>query len=178
MNNIRNLNLFAKPTASKLLALTVVLMLIMSLGVAQVQAKTTTITSNYEQPFHTAGYLTCAAGGAGEWVDLTGSEHILLVTTIDDTGVFHSKFHYQSQQVTGIGRTTGIKYQGSILMQGTINGKVGDESTFSSYYRFIGQGTASNWLIHDIFHMTVHPDGTITAYVVNSSMRCDSVSYP
>jgi hypothetical protein len=111
-------------------------------------------------------------------VKLTGTEHILVVTTMDASGSFHSKVHFQSQGMTGTGQTTGARYQGSVVQQATINGTVGVERSFMRDFRIIGQGSASNLLINETYHMTVHPDGTITAYVDNFSARCDSVSYP
>ena len=178
MNSIRNLISAGHPIRSKFLFLAVALVLIVSLGVAQVQAQGTTITSNFQQPINLSVSVQCAAGGAGEVVQLTGTEHILLVTTIDGSGGFHSKFHFQTQGITGTGQTTGARYQGSAVTQGTLNGKVGVESSAMRNFRVIGQGSASNFLINQNFHMTVHPDGTITGYVDNFSARCDSVSYP
>jgi hypothetical protein len=55
-------------------------------------------------------FVPCAAGGAGELVDLSGPLHTLITFTINGNNV-SGKTHFQPQGIRGIGETTGDKYQ-------------------------------------------------------------------
>jgi hypothetical protein len=57
-------------------------------------------------------FIPCAAGGAGEIVDLTGPLHTLISFTINGNNV-SGFFHFQPQGISGSGVTTGAKYQGT-----------------------------------------------------------------
>ncbi|HZM25136.1 MAG TPA: hypothetical protein VFC02_25525 [Anaerolineales bacterium] len=178
MNRIRNQILSARPVISRFVLLAVALVLIASLSVAQASAKATTVTDNVRIPTDIFVFVPCAAGGAGEFVQLSGTLHVLFVTTLDSRGGFHSKFHFQPQGVSGTGLTTGAKYQATGVTQGTFNGRVGFEQTFVNNFRIIGQGPGNNFMIHENFHITVNANGEVTAFVDNFSVKCRSVSYP
>lgn len=117
-------------------------------------------------------FISCAAGGAGETVLLSGNLHILTHTTIDATGGFHTKYHFQPQGVSGVGMTTGTMYRGTGVSQGTVNGKVGLQETIVNNFRVIGQGRGNNLLIHSVFHITVNANGEVTATVDKFSEVC------
>ena len=172
MNSIGNQMMSAKPVISMLIALAVVLGLIGVPGAAPALAKATTFTDNVQVPINIFVFVPCAAGGAGEDVDLSGTLHVLFHITIDDSGGFHSKFHFQPQGVSGTGLTTGDKYQGTGVTQDTFNGKVGFESTFVNNFKIIGHGPADNFLVHNTFHITVNANSTVTAFVDNFSIEC------
>jgi len=178
MNRIGNLIMSAKPAISRFILLAVALILIASLSVSPALAQATTFTDNVKVPIDIFVFVPCAAGGAGEFVVLSGTLHMLFRTTIDSKGGFHSKYHYQPQGITGRGFTTGDKYQGTGVTQGTDNGKVGFVSTFVNNFRVIGQGPGNNFMIHENFHITINAKGQVTAFVDNFSVTCKSVSYP
>ena len=178
MNRIGNLMTSAKPVTSRLISLAIALGLIAVLGVAPALAKATTFTDNVRVPVDIFVFVPCAAGGAGEFVDLTGTLHILFVTTIDSKGGFHSKFHFQPQGITGTGFTTGAKYQGTGVTQGTFNGKIGFVNSFVNNFKIIGQGPGNNFMIHENFHITVNAKGKLTVVVDNFSVKCKPASYP
>jgi hypothetical protein len=178
MNSIRNLNSSGRPTLSKFLFLAVSLMLIVSLGVAQAQAKATTVTNNFTQPLDLLVFVPCAALGAGEFVHLTGTLHILFVDTIDGNGGVHSEFHFQPQGVSGTGLITGDKYNAVGETRGTFNARVGSEFTFVDNFRVIGQGPGNNFQVHENVHVTFLADGTLTANVDNFSVVCKIPNYP
>ena len=160
----------AKPVTSILVALA--LSLTGVVGTAPALAEATTFTDNVQIPIEIVVFVPCAAGGAGELVDLSGNLHVLFHFTLDDSGGFHSKFHFQPQGVSGTGLTTGDKYQGTGVTQGQFNGKVGFESTFVNNFRIIGHGPGNNFLVHENFHITVNANGTVTAFVDNFSIEC------
>ena len=168
----------ARPVVWKLVVLTVEAILIAVLVVSPAFAAAMTFRVNIREPIDILVFVPCASGGAGEYVQLSGTLHVLLVTTLNGSGGFHSKYHFQPQGITGYGEITGAKYQGTGVTQGTFNGRVGFEATDINNFRIIGQGPGNNFMIHSTFHLTVKPDGTVTAYVDNFSVICKTVSYP
>ncbi len=117
-------------------------------------------------------FVECADGGNGEEVVLTGDMHFLLAVTLDANGGLHVKDHYQFQGVSGIGQSTGDKYQAVGVSQGTFNGKVGFTYTFVQNFRIIGQGPGNDFLVHVTFHLTVNADGTTTVFHDNFTIDC------
>ncbi len=57
-------------------------------------------------------FVPCAAGGAGEVVDLSGPLHTLISFTINGNTV-SGYFHFQPQGISGTGETTGANYHGT-----------------------------------------------------------------
>jgi hypothetical protein len=181
MNEKGKLLSAARLIVSKFLFLAVMLALIVSLGVAQVQAKATTVTTNFSQPIDLTVFVPCAGGGAGEYVQMSGPLHVLFVTTLDNQGGFHSDFLFQPMGVSGTGLSTGDKYQATGETQGTFNGDLSGqplEGTFINNFKIIGQGPGNNFLVHETFHITVNPDGTVTAFVDNFYVKCKPINYP
>ena len=150
------------------LALTV----LFALTVSPAMAEATTYRENYKIPLNMYVWIPCAADGAGEWVALSGRLHVLFHYTFDGNGGFHYKAHYQPQGISGLGQTTGDKYQGTGVTQYQDNGKVGYEYTYVNNFRIIGQGPGNNYLIHNNFHYTINANGELTAWVDNFSAEC------
>ena len=147
---------------------TVVLTLI---SATSAHAEAGTFTDNVRVPINITVFSPCASGGAGEVVELSGTLHMLFHVTVDDSGGFHAKGHFQPH-VSGVGLTTGDKYQGTEVRQGlNIQGTVGFELTFIRNFRIIGQGPGNNFLLHETFHVTVK-NGEVTAFVDNASIEC------
>jgi hypothetical protein len=130
------------------------------------------VTTNIRIPIDITVFIPCAAGGAGEFVELTGDLHVLFATTQNANGGFHVKTHFQPQGVSGIGLTTGDKYQGTGVTQEEFNVNAGEQDTFVNNFNIIGQGPGNNALVHENTHVTVNPDGTVTASVDNFSADC------
>ncbi len=157
------------------LVVTVLFALALTLGLPaqMVQAQASTVTTSMIIPLGVFPvFIPCAAGGAGEVVELGGNLHVLFSTTVDDQGGFHAVSHFQPQGVTGTGLTTGDKYQGTGVTRDQFNGMVGFEFTFVNNFRIIGQGTGNNFLVHNTFHITVNANGDLTAFVDNFSVEC------
>jgi hypothetical protein len=117
-------------------------------------------------------FVPCADGGNGEDVVFTGNLHVLLAVTLNASGGFHAKEHFQPQGLTGVGQSTGDKYQGTGVTQDTFNGKVGSTFTFVNNFRIIGQGPGNNSLLHETFHVTVNANGTTTVVHDNLTSDC------
>jgi hypothetical protein len=117
-------------------------------------------------------FIPCAAGGAGELVVFTGELHMLIAFTANSAGGFHLKEHFQPQGLTGIGLTTGLKYQATGVTQEEINVNAAQVTTFVNNFKLIGQGPGNNFLVHENTHITINADGTVTASFDNLSVDC------
>ena len=107
--------------------------------------------------------------GAAEWVHLTGYLHILM---IDYDGYTYRVFQSNLQGVSGIGETSGDKYQatqgGTTVVNAPRVPYPPFEMTTTFNSRLIGPGTGNNYLMHSVFHITVNANGELTAVVVES----------
>jgi hypothetical protein len=99
-------------------------------------------------------FVPCAADGAGEIVDLSGSLHVLISMTINGNNV-SGVMHDQPQGIIGTGETTGDKYQGTGVTATSFkmslqNGQA--DQTFINNFRIIGQASGNNLLMHEVAH--------------------------
>jgi len=130
------------------------------------------VETNVVYPVAIGVFIACANGGSGEVVVLTGNLHELFNVTLDGQGGAHVKSHFQPQQLAGVGLITGDRYQGTGVTQDMFNAKVGETYTFVNNYRIIGQGPDNNFVVHEVTHVTVRPDGTVSAMVDQTSADC------
>ena len=137
-----------------------------------VQPAQAAVTTNIEVPVNIPVFIPCAAGGAGELVVLSGDLHVLLRFAVDQKGGIYAASHFQPQGISGIGQTTGDKYQGTGVTQFEFNAKRGVEETFINNFRIIGQGSGNNLLVHETFHITINANGSVTAFLDNFSIDC------
>jgi hypothetical protein len=151
--------------------LTVVFSLVLA---TTAQASASTVTTSSVFPISLTVFVPCAAGGAGEFVDLSGNLHDLFHVTLDGSGGFHLDASDNPQGVSGVGETTGTKYQGTGVTRFDFSGTAGGTyvETDVNNFRIIGQGPGNNFMVHDNFHITVNPDGTVTSFHDNFSVTC------
>ena len=118
-------------------------------------------------------YVPCANGGLGEFVPLEGSLHVLFTFTQNASGI-SGKYHFQPQGASGVGSVTGDRYRGTGVTQGTFvaHADGGFTATDVNNFRIIGPGPGNNWLVHSVFHVTVHPNGVLTAQVAHATAEC------
>jgi len=150
-------------------------LLAMTIGAQPALASANSSTTNVKFPIQVALTVPCANGGAGETVFLSGRLNSLFHITVDNTGGLHVKSHNNPQAVRGVGLTTGAKYRGTGVTQQRINfGATGlpFTTTFVNNFRIIGQGPGNNFLVHEIFHITVNANGTVKAVVDNFRVTC------
>ena len=119
-------------------------------------------------------FVPCAAGGAGEIVDLSGPLHTVITLTINGNEV-SGYLHFQPQGISGTGATTGDKYQATGVTRTSFstslhNGQA--NTTFVNNFRIIGQGPGNNFLVHETAHITINADGTVTVNHDNLSTDC------
>ena len=119
-------------------------------------------------------FVPCAAGGAGEIVDLSGPLHVLMSFTINGNNVSGVQ-HFQPQGISGTGETTGAKYQATGVTSTTFqmslqNGQASE--TFINRFDIIGQGPGNNFRVHETAHITINANGTVTVNFDNFNVEC------
>ena len=132
------------------------------------------ITVNDSTPLSISVFVPCAAGGAGEIVDLSGNLHTLITETINGNNI-SGVMHFQPQGVTGTGEITGLKYQGTGVTSTSFkmslqNGQA--NMTFVNRFDDIGQGPGNNFTVHETAHVTFNANGTVTVFFDNFSVDC------
>ena len=126
-------------------------------------------------PFDSVVYVPCANGGAGEYVELSGSLNFVFHSTFDSSGGMHLQLRSNLQGVGGTGMTTGAKYRASDSETLQFNVAADDapfESTTVSSFDIVGQGKGNNFLLHESAHFTVNANGDVTAQHDNFSVDC------
>jgi hypothetical protein len=156
----------------KVLVLAALVTVLVSAAVSSAGGGATTVTTSSVSPIGLVTFVPCANGGVGEEVLINGNLHDLFHVTLDANGGFHLRFLDNPQGVTGTGLTTGDTYRGTGGTQDTFNGAVGSAETFVNNFRIIGQGPGNNLLVHENFHITVNPDGTVTSFHDNFTVEC------
>ena len=135
-------------------------------------AKATVTTTHVKTPIDITVSVPCALDGAGELVNANGVLHTRFQTTLDANGGFHSQVQAQTQGISGIGQTSGDKYQLIGVIHESINGKVGEETTTVVNGRVIGPGPGNNRIWYYTYHITVNANGKVTAFVDNHEIVC------
>ena len=130
------------------------------------------VTENVRVPVDIGVFIPCADGGTGEVVTLSGNLHILLRYTESPGGGIHAASHFQPQGISGLGETTGDRYQATGVTQDQFNVTVGVDETFINNFRIIGQGRGNNYLVQEVFYITFNANGSITAFVDKFSVDC------
>jgi hypothetical protein len=141
--------------------------LITALGRPAAASATTTIT-NLTVPVDTITFGDCF----GE-LHVTGISHVVTVVTVDDTG----GFHFQTQEnfrLVGTNVATGDIYRASGVARIDQFLKAPRfPATFTNVVaqHFISR-TGPDLFVNLLFHFTVKPDGSTTAFVSLDNVRC------
>jgi hypothetical protein len=132
------------------------------------------VTTNLSLPVTVTALVPCAAGGAGETVSLTGNLHVLMTMTVNANHV-EASLQFQPKGITGTGSATGDKYQGTGVTRSSFSADIVGfpfTTTFVNNFRVIGQSTGNDFLVHEIFHLTITANAAATAAVDNFSVEC------
>jgi hypothetical protein len=102
-----------------------------------------------------------------EGVLVSGTVHLVTITTVDAAGGTHTERHFNVQDISGVGLRTGLHYRGIHTETRSSNSSGGgSELTMVVDIKLISEGSASNLTIRDVlFHITTNADGTVTASV-------------
>ena len=127
------------------------------------------------QPFNGSILISCANGGQGETVALSGEVEIVSHSTTDANGGVHLSMHVRPSSVTGVGATSGLTYRGTgggLVSQFDAADGFPAVYTMINNFRIIGQGPGNNLVMHMTIHVTRNANGDQTAQVDLSSQGC------
>jgi hypothetical protein len=121
---------------------------------------------NIDVPVNSTVFNPCN----GEHVAITGVDHFTAQLTFGASGSVHIGAH-DNLHVTGVG-DQGNTYVGNSESPFILNGRVAAEETTPLSFSLISQGSAPNFEEHEIFHLTVNADRTVTAFVDQFTETC------
>jgi hypothetical protein len=104
----------------------------------------------------------------GEQVELSGVIHLVSHSLPDGSVLGH--FNYQN--VTGIGLSTGIQYRVSAVDQVRLEAPFPSSIQSVRHLRLLAQGPGDDVLVDAIFHITVNANGEVTAEMDELTTRC------
>jgi hypothetical protein len=104
----------------------------------------------------------------GELVELSGILHLVSHLLPDGSVLGH--FNYQN--VTGIGLSSGIKYRVSAVDQVRLEAPFPSSIQSVRHFRLIANGAGDDVLVDAIFHITVNANGEVTAEIEELTTRC------
>ena len=125
-----------------------------------------TVIVNVKIPISGAVFNPCN----GETVTFSGIDHFTMHVTFDGAGGFHSNAH-DNIHVTATG-SLGNSYEGNQENNSSFNGRVGLEQSFGLTFSEISNGSAPNFEVHVLQHITVNANGTVTVFFTNFASNC------
>jgi hypothetical protein len=124
---------------------------------------------NQDIPISFVDFSPCT----GELISFSGTIHVVERETVDGSGGIQIGIHENYQGVTGVGLTTGTVYHAPGVLNQQLNFTNGATTqTFTEDVRYIAPGRDNNLLVHYNQHITINPDGTVTAFVDNVRITC------
>jgi hypothetical protein len=106
----------------------------------------------------------------GENVAVSGVLHFTEFQTVGASGNVLTGNH-QNLHLTGVG-DQGNTYVGNLETNNVFNTQNGMELTSTLSQPLISQGSAPNFQVHAIVHVTINPNGTQTAFVDHFTATC------
>ena len=130
--------------------------------------------SNIQIPFASSPFVSCANGGTGEFVDITGTLHVVAHTTVAPNGNISFFAHSQLQWAKGVGQITGDVYQANGVTHQVTADATGlpFTTTTTDNVLLIGPGPGNNRRVHMTIHLTVNANGEVTADVNIIEVTC------
>jgi hypothetical protein len=137
---------------------------------ASAQAVTNTIT--VKLPFALNMFSSCANGGLGEDIALSGVAHGLISVTINDNVIRMSQTW--EGHGGGIGNISGTRYRvAGVNRYDTVTSFNGQsKQSIADNFRLIGQGPGNNLLMHHTLHITVNSNGDLTVTIDDFWVEC------
>ena len=126
-------------------------------------------------PYASTLFISCANGGAGEDVTLTGTIKIVRQEMYNNQR-FTFILHAVPQRVTGVGLSTGDNFTAIGGSQETVTGTIEYGGQYSATYiqqmRFTGQGIS--FIVKYKFHVTVTSNGEISTRIDEEKIECNN----
>lgn len=154
--------------------LTIALATVVAVAVTAGVAAAGVVSNDVNQTVPFIVFVPCANGGAGELVSGTIDYHTIVTSTINGNNV-SGKFHTNPQGSDIVGAVTGDVYNAVGVTQENFKGSLQNgqfTQTFVNNFRIIGQGQASNYLVHQNTHVTINANGDVTVTHDNTSVDC------
>ena len=110
----------------------------------------------------------------GDLIHLSGPLLAVITETTTPSGGEVLAFHFQPQGVTGVDLVTGAVFHATGLTRDLIVNSPPGGSTETFVNRFHIQATSGgeSYIISELFHVTVTPDGTVRVFFDNFSSTC------
>jgi hypothetical protein len=110
----------------------------------------------------------------GDTVHLTGQLVVVMTETTTPSGGLTMSVHFQPQGVTGVDLSTGTIFHATGLTRDlVVNTPAGGATeTFVNRFHIQATGGAQSFIVSELFHVTVSPDGTVRTFFDNFSSTC------
>jgi len=127
-------------------------------------------SSNTDIPILMALPIPCA----GEVAVLEGNLHVVTHLAIDAAGGMHVEVNVNPEGVSGVGLTTGKKYQGTGVTRYDFNttGPPPFEFVYVDNFLVVGQGPDNNLRVHFNTVLSIDASGNATVRVSNFTLEC------
>lgn len=128
------------------------------------------VTSNTQTPISGSVFDPCT----GDTVSFTVDVHVVTKMTTDSNGGIHGSFSVNIDNYDATGTPSGDSYTAHFNQTGTANFTSGGtfESSFVFTADLVSAGSTDNAQTIMVLHITINPDGTVTANVSNVTVRC------
>ena len=144
---------------------------LLALGLAVVPvSESAAVVQNVRAPIDVTFVNPCTA----DTIEFTGTIHLLAGEASDGSGGFHLHIDDNVSGVTGVGVPSGTVYHGvgGDWFEANVRPPFPVVLTATDVFGLISVGASSNLVANATFHITVNPDGTVTAQVMRMSFNC------
>jgi hypothetical protein len=136
-------------------------------------AASAAMVENTTHPLDFTQLVTCANGGAGEEVHVTGQFHTVFSVTNAAGGGTSIFFSGNSQNLSGVGLTTGDRYRGVDRFAQSVHTVAPPESfTETSTFKLIGQGPGNDLTARLLVHVTIDANGVLRSDFSQGFIDC------
>ena len=111
---------------------------------------------------------------SGDIVHVSGPILATTTTTVTPSGGFLAAVHFQPQGISGVDTTTGTMYRAVGLTRDvSVNSPPGGYTeTFINQFHIQATTGAESFLVSEVFHVTISPDGSVRVEFDKFSATC------
>ena len=127
-------------------------------SVAPIRALRTAASSGgapIRRPIDQSVWASCGNGGAGEMIQITGELRYDVQTTVDGTGVSHVNIRSNTQDLTGVGLTTGTIFRGQMTEHVTSRALdyLNEDLRVADIIRLVAMGSGDSFSLKATAHL-------------------------
>lgn len=111
----------------------------------------------------------------GDQLQLQGTLHLVLQGEfVEDAPRQHVVAHLNSQKLTGVGLLTGELYNVNLVTNNITNSQIdgANVTTIETIQNVVSLGSAENFQIQTVLHVTINANGETTSEFQNFHVRC------